>query len=133
MNQIIIDATGAPLGRLASYAAKQALLGKDIIIINCNNAIISGNKSSIIERYREYRKRGGSSLKGPHFPKSPERIIKRTVRGMLSYQEGRGRIALKKVICYNDIPAEYKESEKINLPKEFKISSITLKELSERI
>lgn len=131
--KIIIDATNAPLGRLASYAAKQSLLGKSIIIVNCDNAIISGRKTSVIEDYQEATKRGGSSLKGPHFPKEPFRIVKRTVRGMLPYKQGRGRIAFKKVICYNDMPQEYEQAEKISLSKKFKIKTIELNELSRRI
>ena len=43
-NQIVIDATNATMGRLASYVAKQALLGKQIAIVNSEKAIITGNK-----------------------------------------------------------------------------------------
>ena len=133
MIKIIIDATDAPLGRVASLAAKQALLGKDIIITNCNSVIISGDKYAIIQKYKDSRARGGTSLRGPNFPRNPERIVKRAIRGMLQYKQGRGRTALKKVMCYNEIPHEYKDSKKITMPKEFKIKTITLKELSERI
>ena len=90
-NVIVIDGKNAILGRLASYVVKQALLGKEIAIVNCNEVVISGKPKSVIKEYQEKRQRGGSSLKGPFFPKSPERIVKRTVRGMLSYKQGRGR------------------------------------------
>ncbi len=133
MNKIIIDAKDAPLGRVASLAAKQALLGKDIVITNCYYAIISGDKYALIQKYKDSRARGGSSLRGPNFPRNPERIVKRAIRGMMRYKQGRGRIALKKVMCYNEIPNEYKDSKKITMPKEFKIKTITLKELSEKI
>jgi len=134
MNEkLIIDATDAPLGRLASYAAKQALLGKNIVILNCESSIISGNKKSVIKEYTKARQRGGSSLKGPHFPKSPERIVKRTIRGMLSYKQGRGSSAFKRIICYNAMPIEYQSVNKLSLQKELKINKITLKELSKKI
>jgi len=133
IQKIIIDATNSPLGRLASFSAKQALLGNSIVIVNCNSAIISGRKSSIIGEYKEARARGGSALKGPNFPKNPERIVKRTIRGMLSYKEGRGHDAFKKIICYNDIPKEYENIDKISLQKIFNIKTMTLRELSERI
>ena len=131
--KIIIDATNSPLGRLASFSAKQALLGRPIVIVNCNSAIISGRKSSIIGEYKIARARGGAILKGPNFPKNPERIIKRTIRGMLPYKKGRGRDALKKIICHNDTPKEYENMEKISLQEIFKIKTMTLKELSEKI
>ena len=40
----IIDGKGAILGRLASYAAKQALKGEEIVVLNCEEVIITGNK-----------------------------------------------------------------------------------------
>jgi len=132
-NKIIIDAANTILGRLASYAAKQALFGKSIIIVNCNLAILSGSKSMVINQYKEERAKGSTSLKGPHFPKDPERLVKRTIRGMLSYKQERGRSAFKRIMCYNDVPAEYADSQKIALAKTLKFKTITLKELSQRI
>ena len=43
----VIDGKGAILGRLASYAAKEALKGEEIVILNCEEVIISGNKQMI--------------------------------------------------------------------------------------
>ena len=132
-NKIIIDAANTPLGRIASYAAKQAILGNFVVMVNCNHAIISGEKGMIIKEYQQTRARGGTSLKGPHFPKNPERIMKRTIRGMLPYKTGRGSMALKRVMCYNETPAEYQSSNKIYLQKELKIKTISIKELSKKI
>jgi len=112
-NEIIIDATNAVIGRFASYVAKQALAGKSIIILNSENAIITGNKDSILEHYLQRRRRHGSSQKGPIFPSIAERILKRTIRGMLPHKQERGRIALKRVICYKGVPEKYKDSKKI--------------------
>ncbi|MDO8509185.1 MAG: 50S ribosomal protein L13 [Nanoarchaeota archaeon] len=131
--KIIIDASNAPLGRLCSVAAKKALLGNSVVVVNCNNAVVSGRKRGVIDSYRESRMRGGSSLNGPHFPKNPERIVKRTIRGMLSYKEGRGRDAFGRIICYNDTPAEFIESKKLTLEKEFKVKTISLNNLSKEI
>jgi len=132
-NKIIIDGKNAILGRLASYVAKQAMLGKEIAIVNCDEVVVSGKPRSVIGEYDEMRKKGGSSLQGPFFPKSPERIVKRTIRGMLSYKQGRGLAALKRVKCYNDTPEEFGEGKKIVAGKEKKIKTIKLKELSKEI
>src|SRR5690349_5223962 len=93
--QIVVDVTDAILGRVASFIAKQALLGKKVIVVNCDNALVSGQRRMIINEYHISRVRGGTSLNGPHFPKHPERLMKRTVRGMLSYTQQRGLDALK--------------------------------------
>ena len=80
--RIVIDATNGTLGRLCSFAAKQALLGKEVIIVNCNEVVITGSRKNILNHYTERRAIGGTSLKGPFYPKIPERIVKRT--GMIS-------------------------------------------------
>ena len=110
--KIIINADSAVLGRVASYAAKQALLGKEVIVVNAEKSIIIGQRPRIIERYRIRKRRGGSNLKGPYISANAEKLLKRTIRGMLPYHQGRGREALKRVRCYNDIPKEI-ENEKM--------------------
>ncbi len=130
---VIIDAKNGILGRVASNAAKLALLGNKVIIVNCNLAILSGRKRMIINEYITSRIRGGSSLNGPHFPKEPFRIMKRTVRGMLSYTQERGRTALKNVICHNTTPIEYESVEKISFGKESRSGTITLGDLSKEL
>lgn len=132
-NQIIIDASNAILGRLASYAAKQALQGKWIIIVNCDNAVIAGGKDSILRKYKQVRKRGGTSQRGPFFSKEPFKIVKRTIRGMLPYKKGRGQDSLKKILCYNKTPKEYEQTKKILAGKEKKIKTMPLSLLSKHI
>jgi len=110
-DKIIIDGEKAVLGRLASYAAKQALLGKEIAIINSEKVIIVGNKKQILDDYKKRRARGGQGMRGPYFPTEPERILKRTIRGMLAYKEGRGKLAFKKIMCYKNIPVEFKDKK----------------------
>jgi len=53
----IIDGKNAVLGRLASYAAKEALKGEDIVILNCEHVIITGNKRDIRETFERKRRR----------------------------------------------------------------------------
>lgn len=130
---VIVDAGGSAAGRVASYAAKQALLGKTLAIVNCDNAIITGNRGTSILEFREMRQRGGHSLKGPFYPKHPERIMKRMVRGMLKYTRGRGEAALNRVRCFNNTPKEYESAKKVSLIRELKGSSTTLNDLSKEI
>jgi len=113
MEKIIIDGSNATLGRLASYAAKQALMGKEIVIVNANDVVIVGNRNNILEKYVIIVKKGGSSLKGPKISRTPERLLKRTIRGMLPHKKGRGEDAVDKIKCYNETPEEFKNSKKI--------------------
>ena len=130
---IVIDASGGILGRIASNAAKKALLCNKIIILNCNEALLMGGRRMIIEEYKIARVRGGSSLNGPNFPREPFRVMKRAVRGMLPYKQQRGRVALENVICHNKTPKEFENSEKISFKKEARGPTFSLLDLSKEI
>jgi len=127
--QIIIDGENATLGRLASYSAKQAVLGKKIIIVNAEKVVIIGGKRGILEKYNRLVRLGGSGLKGPKIIRTPERILKKTIRGMLAHKQGRGREALKRIRCYNTIPKEFENEKRIKAGREKHGKLLTLKEL----
>ena len=131
IGKLVIDATNGTVGRIVSYAAKQSLLGKEVFVVNCGEALITGRKGKIVEDYKQKIARGGSAQKGPYYPRSPEMIIKRVVHGMLSYDQGRGRDALKRIKCYNDVPEELKKDEQISLAREIKFKAIKLNKLCE--
>ncbi len=130
MNKIIIDGKNATMGRLASYVAKQAMLGKKVTIINSNDVLISGNKEDNLAKWKKRFDMGGSSLKGPRIIRSPERILKRVIRGMLSHKQERGKEALKRIICYNKMPEKYSEEKKIIAGKPKKGKYVSLKEIA---
>lgn len=110
----IIDGENAVLGRLASYVAKETLKGEEVVILNCDKIIITGNKKNIKESFEIKRGRFGSSQKGPKHPKTTEKIVKRAIRGMLpDHRKGRGRIAYKNIKCHAGIPKEFEDSKKI--------------------
>ena len=127
----IIDANGATLGRLSTKTAKRLLTGEEIAIINSEKAIISGKKSAIKARYKEKRE-VGTYRKGPFYPRMPEQIVKRTIRGMIPYQTPHGREAFKRLKCYIGVPKEF-EGKKVEIIKEAEkqpIDFMTIEELS---
>ncbi|MBS3773324.1 MAG: 50S ribosomal protein L13 [Candidatus Thermoplasmatota archaeon] len=126
----VVDATGAPLGRLASHLAEHLLDGEQITVINAEQAIIVGNRDEIQQRYKHKRERGGTKRKGPHFPRMPDKILKRTVRGMLPYQKARGRQALKNLKAHIGTPDGLGDSEAESLTDSTTSPHITLKDLS---
>ena len=127
----IIDANGATLGRLSTNAAKRLLNGEEIAVINSEKAIISGKKSTIKNRYKDKRE-VGTYRKGPFFPRMPDRIVKRTIRGMISYQTPHGRASFKRLKCYIGVPKEFegKKFETIEEAKKQPVDYITIEELS---
>ncbi len=128
---IIIDASGSTLGRLGTNVAKRLMKGEEITIINTEKAIITGKKRSIKDRYTKKRE-VGTARKGPFFPRMPDQIVKRTIRGMLPYQTPHGRSSFKKLKCYIGVPKEF-EKEKFEVIKEAQkepVDFITIQELS---
>jgi large subunit ribosomal protein L13 len=111
---IVVDATGLVLGRLASVAAKSLLAGEEIKIVNAEKTLITGRKEFIFSDYGQTRTRGGK-WRGPYFPRRPEMILKRTVRGMLPHKMKRGRDAMSRLRVYVGIPREFKEIEFVEL------------------
>ena len=127
----IIDASGATLGRLSTNAAKRLLNGEEVAIVNTEKAIISGKKPAIKNRYKQKRE-VGTYRKGPFFPRTPERIVKRTIRGMIPYQTPHGRVAFKRLKCYVGIPKEFegKKTESIKEAEKQPVDFVTIEELS---
>lgn len=106
----VIDATGLLLGRAASQIAKKALLGTKVVVINCEKAVVSGSKETLLDGFK--RKGGiGRPFHGPFTPRMPDRMLRRAVRGMLPFHKPRGREAYKLVVCYIGVPDEYQTQE----------------------
>jgi len=101
----VIDANNLILGRMASAVAKRILNGEEINIINAEKTIISGRKVATYERYKQYVDRGSREF-GPYFPKRPDQIVKRTIRGMIPYKKANGKEAFRNLKVYIGVPEE---------------------------
>jgi len=114
----VIDANGLILGRLASKVAKRLLCGEKIAIVNSEMTIISGKRSSIIEDYKaKLRIRTlVNPAKGPFHARRPDKILRRTVRGMLPWDTTRGKEALSRLTTFLGVPLELKDKKPESLP-----------------
>lgn len=120
---IVIDASGLVLGRVCSYAAKKALLGEEVTVINAEKAIISGSKDAVFgdNLSKLEIKNKGNYTRGPFHQKRPDRYVRRSIRGMLPFNKLRGREAYKRVNVYIGAPAEeIKNQYNIDLSKQKK-------------
>jgi large subunit ribosomal protein L13 len=104
---VVIDASGAVMGRLASHVAKRLLEGESIVIVNAERCMVSGSRDNILEEYRHRRTRGTPRF-GPYYPRVPHQILKRSVRGMMPYQTPRGREAFRRLRVELGVPEKYK-------------------------
>jgi len=138
MEREVIDGGGLILGRLASTVAKRLLTEQEteIVIVNAERVVISGNKEKLFKEYKKRRDRG-SREKGPFYPKVPDLIVKRTIRGMLPYKHAKGREALSRLKVYLGIPEEYRtvECNKVEAAGAERLSRVyvTVGEVSEKL
>ncbi len=132
----VYDAENMVIGRLASKVAKAALLGDRVAIVNAEKAIITGDKYTVIEAYKEKFniRTSYNPRKGPFHHRRPDKMVRRIVRGMLPWPTPRGKAAYKRVQCFIGIPKQFAESEKIVLEgsqyKSLRQKYITIENLS---
>jgi large subunit ribosomal protein L13 len=140
----VFDADGLILGRLASTVAdmllKAARSDRDdkVVIINSEKAIVSGSSTSVLQNYHD-KYALNHARKGPFYPRMPDMILKRTVRGMLPYQrKSSGRRALRnlrvEIGCPHHLasgmPEGHVEGDDSNIRKSLPESYVRLGDIS---
>lgn len=113
---VVIDAKGLILGRMASVIAKRLLQGETIIIINAEKAAISGKRLSRVREAKTFLE-VGHPRKGPYHPRRPDRIVRRTIRGMLPRKRPKGQQAYKRLKVFLGTPQELKDEEIQTIPE----------------
>jgi large subunit ribosomal protein L13 len=108
----IINAHDMIVGRVATFAAKLLLSGEEVAIVNCKDAIVTGEKVAVAKWYDRKVKQGVPS-KGPFYPKRSDMLVKRIIRGMLPYKQARGQDAFKRLRCYVTTPEGLMDKEMI--------------------
>ena len=113
---IVINAENLVTGRLAAFAAKKAMEGEKVIIVNSEKAVVTGNTKDIYAHYQQKSNRG-DALIGPFFPRTADRILRRAVCGMLPHKKPTGIEAYKRVMCYLGVPEKYKALKQETIEK----------------
>ena len=103
---IVIDAENSRVGRVGTFAAKQLLKGEEVHIINAEKAVISGNKTALVEKYQHRRRLRykGDPERSPTWSNTPHLFVKRLLRGMLNRKKQSGRDAYRKLRVYSGKP-----------------------------
>ena len=132
---VVVDASDCILGRVASQVAERALDGERVAVVNAESAVITGRKEQIEAKFLKRREVG--SDRGPAYPKQPDRIFRRAIRGMLPHKKPRGREAYENVRVYlgnpyeDDVEAEILDDT--SLDRLSNIKFVSLGEVSESL
>ncbi len=130
---VVVDAKDCILGRVASQVAERALEGETVAVVNAERAVVTGSADDVMATYEE--RTGHGSDRGPYYPKRPDRIFKRAIRGMLPYKRERGREAFERVRVYVGNPYD-EEGERLpdtSLDRLSNIRFVQLGEVSEKL
>ncbi len=111
---ILINADGLILGRMASIVAKKLLNGEKVIIVNAEKVVISGKKRSKVAETKKFLE-VGAPRRGPFHYRRPDKILRKTVRGMLPFKQPKGKTALKKLKVFIGVPEDLRDQQMISL------------------
>ena len=119
---IVVDCKGHLMGRLASIVAKQLQLGQRIVLVRCEQTLISGkhyrNKLNFMDFL--HKRTNTNPKKGPFHHVAPSRIMWRTIRGMLQYKTAKGEAALGRLKCCDGCPVSVNAKKKMVIPEALK-------------
>jgi large subunit ribosomal protein L13 len=121
------------MGRVATQVAEAALDGQTVAVVNAERAVITGREEQITEKYKKRVDIGDDNKY--FYPKRPDGILKRAVRGMLPHKKQRGREAFENVRVYVGNPHD-KDGEVLpgtSLDRLSNIKFISLGDVSEEL
>jgi large subunit ribosomal protein L13 len=107
---IVIDADGLILGRMCSMIAKKLLTGEEVMVVNAEKAVLSGRRKSKVKEAHVFLE-VGKPVTGPFHYRRPDRILRRTVRGMLPFKQPKGKQAYKRLKVFLGLPDELKDQK----------------------
>ncbi|SFG37119.1 large subunit ribosomal protein L13 [Halopelagius inordinatus] len=130
---VVVDARNCIVGRVASEVAQRALAGEKVAVVNAEDAVITGSEDDVMGVYRKRVEVG--SDRGPYYPKRPDRIFKRAIRGMVPYKTTDGREAFENVRVYvgNPFDEDGDVIEDTSLDRLSNIKFISLGEISQKL
>ena len=104
---VYVDATDQVAGRLSSKVAKLILSGKRVVVVNAERALVSGNRTSVVNQWKERLELAShvNPIYGPIHPRRPDNILRRMVRGMVPRKKPKGATAMKRLRVYVGVPS----------------------------
>ena len=103
---MIVDGTNMVLGRLASNVAKKLMKGEEVHLINAEKIVVSGIPQNTVNDYMQKRRlqQKATPEYSPKWPKTPNLMVRRVLRGMLPFKKAKGKAAFRKLKVYSGNP-----------------------------
>ena len=116
---LVIDAHDHMLGKLASRVAKELLSGQKVVVVRCEDIMMSGKLQARRAKYQRFLNKASNTNPRIHSHRhyrSPRMIFWRTVRGMLPHKTQRGLRAFKSLYCVEGIPPALRKQPRFMNP-----------------
>ena len=108
----IIDGRNAVLGRLGSVVAQRIMDGEEIVVINAESIVVTGERDMVFADYKARVDRGDTTKrKGPFYPRRADLLFKRSVRGMIPWTSTSGREAYRRLHVFVGTPKQFADAE----------------------
>ena len=109
----IIDGRNAVLGRLGSVVAQRIMDGEEIVVVNAESIVVTGERDMVFADYKARVDRGDTTKrKGPFYPRRADLLFKRSVRGMIPWTSTSGREAYRRLHVFVGTPKQFADAEK---------------------
>ena len=115
----VIDGKNAILGRLGTAVAEKIMAGEEVVVLNCESIVITGEKEMVFADYKARFDRGEcKSRKGPFYPRRADLLFKRSVRGMIPWTTTSGRNAFRRLHAYVGTPKQFTEGFEVTVEEQ---------------
>ncbi len=112
----IIDGRNAVLGRLGSIVAQRIMDGEEIVVVNAESILVTGERDMVFADYKARVDRGDTTKrKGPFYPRRADLLFKRSVRGMIPWTTTSGREAYRRLHVYVGTPKQFADAETVKI------------------
>ncbi|MBI2444912.1 50S ribosomal protein L13 [Candidatus Micrarchaeota archaeon] len=133
---LVIDAKDAIVGRLGAYVAKKVAENESVVIVNAEKAVFSGKAeyvAGIYSRRREMMDKANPEHSAK-WPRRPDLLLKRIIRGMLPKRNARMKAALGNLRIYMGVPHGTKDAKPfVNTSQQLARAHVSLEEVCERL
>ena len=112
----VIDGKGLIYGRLASDVACRILNGEEVVVLNAEQIIVSGERSEVFADFKHKVDVGEvTKRKGPFYPRRADLLFKRSVRGMIPWTSTSGREAYRRLHVFVGTPKQFADAETVKI------------------
>jgi len=124
--EIVIDGRGHLVGRLASKVAKELLNGQRVVVVRCEQLVLSGSLFRNNLNFAEFLRKSCNTNPRKYFKhfRQPSRMFWRSLRGMLPHKSPRGAAALQRLKVFEGIPFPYDVKKRMVVPEALKVLRI---------